>query len=106
MTDLLTTTEVAALARKDIKTAIKDGAVHLPEGAKVSVRRDVFSQGSAVDITVKDVDVDWATYPVEPGYRAPTPRANKLRDQLEAIAAKHRKPDGRTFFIEVHIHHN
>ena len=47
----LTTTEIAAAIRADIKAAQKTGA--LPKGVKISVKTDYFSGGSSIDLTIK-----------------------------------------------------
>ncbi len=73
----LSTTEIAALIRQDIKLARKlaakagpddgEGAVKIPSpigdapaGVKFSVRSEYFSGGSAVNMTVKGVSAEWA----------------------------------------------
>ncbi|MFJ5927978.1 hypothetical protein ACIQF6_35825 [Kitasatospora sp. NPDC092948] len=73
----LSTTEIAALIRQDIKLARKlaakagpddtPGAIKLPNPigdapaeAKFSVRSEYFSGGSAIRMTVKDVSAEWA----------------------------------------------
>ncbi|WP_052391539.1 hypothetical protein [Streptomyces sp. NRRL B-24484] len=102
----LSTTEIAALIRQDIKLARKlaakagpddgPGTVKLPNaigdapaGVKFSVRREYFSGGSAVRMTVKVPDAEWAwTIKDDRGYprKVATEPMNALADELRALA--------------------
>lgn len=83
-------TEIARMVRKDIKQAIKEGA--LPEGIKVSVRSERFSGGRALRCRVTEApyDVMRPATPEETAKwgvtRMQCEHVREIEDLIEAIA--------------------
>jgi hypothetical protein len=110
----LTTTEVAARIRADIKDAVKRGVIR---PGKYSVRSKYFSGGSSVDITIKDVDMlIWNAERIisdeanEPSYGEPlyTPWAQELLDNVKSImnAYNYDRSDSQTDYFDVKFYGN
>ncbi|WP_020578934.1 hypothetical protein [Actinopolymorpha alba] len=92
------TKDIAANVRREIRKAIKDGRINLPEGGKVSVRTELASMYSAVSVSVAAPEawlyrrVDDATY-AETGYRHQiSPEAKQLGAALRQFFTGIQKP--------------
>ena len=86
----LTTTEISALIRKEIKEKYD-------KGYKIGVRTEYFANGSAINITVRElpfnpINPEWN--PIE-SQRTPkyTQEGLKLLDDLESIGSQYRMSD-------------
>ncbi|MFD9690174.1 hypothetical protein ACFWXO_30950 [Kitasatospora sp. NPDC059088] len=100
----LSTTEIAALIRNDVKMQQKlavrsaedgPGTVKVPNaigdapaGVKFSIRREYFSGGSAIRMTIKNAAPEWAwTTGIVHGFerQVPTEQLKALADELKAL---------------------
>lgn len=110
----LSTKEIAARVRHEIKEAVKAG--ELPK-AKFSVRMDCYSLGSSIDVVIKappfailnpkrielearDPRYQWQTYQVEPRY---TVEADALLKKIEQMLSSYNFDDSDSMTDYFHV---
>lgn len=107
MTKILTAKEAAQRIRADIKTAAKDNQLgDYPDGVTFSVRRELASLMSEINVTIKGAPEEWALVEVDDKYGqrdVPTPAAKQLAEKLAAIVHRHYQADSRHRFVNVNL---
>ena len=100
----VTTTQKAALVRRDISAALKSGelaidAGDLPAGLRISVRTGYASLMSEITVTIKGAPCEWALTSA----RLFTPECQALGDALMAIIGRYYDANGKTSFATVSL---
>ena len=108
----VTTTQKAALVRRDISAALKSGelaidAGELPAGLRISVRTGYASLMSEIRVTIKGAPDEWALIGAATGSgdnaRCPTRECRALGDALMAIIGRYYDANGKTCFATVSL---